>query len=1701
MANTWNLIETYIRDNPYHLVNHHLDSFNHFFYKGIPNIFKENNPITIMKEHIPAYSTYEREIHLYLGGKDGTKIHYGKPIIYEGENHKHFMYPNEARLRNMSYACSVHYDVDIHIVLRTVDESTKQVKETKEISTLENIFLGRFPIMLHSNLCLLRGMPKEARFNLGECRNDPGGYFIIDGKEKVIVSQEIFGDNLLYVRDNVNETYSHSIELRTVSEDSSKPKRTLSIRVVAPSNKFTGKQIVVLVPNVKKPLPLFILFRALGVVSDKTIVERCLLDLEEENVFQDLFIPSVHDAGGIFSQEEAIDYISTLVKNQNVASAMEVLSNYFLPNIGTTNFTHKSYMLGYMVKRLLNVVVGKERPTDRDSFRYKRVQVSGMLLYDLFKEYYKLQIRNIRTKIDTKYYFDKSYRNNMKALIHKNSIEFFKDRIVEDGFKKAFKGRWGSQEYTSKDGVVQDLNRLSYFGFLAHLRKINLNMDSSAKVVAPRYLHATQWGIICPVHTPDGGNVGFHKHMSVGAYITSGITGKHLIKWLTTNDLKAIETLHPKRIFQGVKVFVNGTWVGVHFDPQSLVKIFHYYRRHGLLSSFIHILWDIHKKDIHFATDGGRLCRPVFYIDGEYNSFTSSFINENTKWNQYMKGFASTVNSKPYEISDIADTASYLSLKEEEETKKQNLGCVVEYLDTLETEGSFIAFSKEQVNSRHTHLEIHESLVLSILGNMVIFPEHNQLPRDLFSCGQTKQAASLYSTNLGNRIDTMGFTLNYGQTPIVKSRYYDYLTNQEHPYGENVIVAIGCYSGYNVEDALIFNEASVKRGMFRTTYFKMYEDRETSKNVDGSNTDSRFMNILEKKVVGTKPGYAYNYINDKGLVEEGTLLNDKVIMIGKGIPSEDNAGTYSDASVPAKKGQYGIVDKSFITDDEEGFRIAKIRIREERIPSSGDKFCSRAGQKGTIGIILPEEDMPFTSDGIRPDVIMNPHAIPSRMTIGHLVECIIGKACLYLGGFGDCTAFETDQRKHTAFGSILMDAGYHSSGNQLLYSGISGEPLEANLFFGPNYYLRLKHMVKDKINYRERGPRTNLTRQPVQGRSNDGGLRIGEMERDCLIAHGMNAFIKDSMMVRGDKYRIAVCNHTGMIAVYNEEDDIMYSPLADGPLEFEQVILKQANILPKPRHISKYGRSFSVVEVPYAFKLFMQEIAVMNVQMYILTDQNINQIEYMSGKEGIHLQQLTGYETYEEIRNLFTKNGENTNNSNNVNNEINDENDDEAQSEQNKQNEDKSLPKRKLAIIVPYYERENLKEIKGQNRKEHLETFIAHMRDFIPRMQEYARLNKQINILVDIYVVQQKDDETSGTNDTKFNRGALLNSGYILSKSNGYYPVVLFHDVDLLPSTRMVSYYVELLELNTISKTNPYKVAHYTHAWPRYTEMGERFIGGVFGIQSSLFEELNGFPNYFEGWGGEDEAFIKRFERYLQDRDDKRSFVELIYRPSGIKYDDYVDLENIETKKEKEELMISNKAYVNEKIYEGFELDSKIYKLNGLREGSSGPLFETTETKTIQNQENIKLITVQLQKNQTSFEVVSGGVDTILKKQAIQEKEIAELEQSDYSINDSDDEEIQPIKIMEDVKLDGNDISNELNTSFPNLTEKTLEDAKQDEKQQTQKEINIDTEVSNGRKEIKTNDFDEKSNTDSVSNLSNEIKKVTIDTSNSEILT
>ena len=1270
----WNIIDKLFSDNPDILVAHQLDSYNEFISNGISQIFKEHNPIIFQKEKNPQTDAYKHISRFYLGGKSGDKIYYGKPVIYDETgttSRVHYMYPNEARLRNMTYGVTIHYDVDVEFEQEQKEpkepQEQRQASEAITVSTkkiiktvtLPQILLGKFPIMVHSNLCILSGLPKDVIYNMGEDKSDHGGYFIIDGKEKLIVSQEIFADNMLYTRTrSADDKYSHSVEIRTVSEDTSKPERKLRVYMVAPTPRYTNNQIVVEIPNVKKPIPLFILMRALGVISDYDIIETCLLNMAENRDLIELFRPSVHDANKIFTQRAAIEYIGVFIKGKGVVQAQNILMNFFLPQIGELNFQSKAFFLGYMVNKLVRLKAKIDIPIDRDSLKFKRIKIPGKMLHSLFNEYYAQQIKRIRTLLDFKYNYNYAVYQEKFIDIVKEYDDIFKDRIVEDGFRRAFKGNWGGSEFTKEAGIVQDLNRLSYNSAISHLRKVNLPLDDSAKVIKPRLLHGSQWCLMDPVDVPDSG---LQKHFAISTHVTNGCKGSDMIRWLLNEpgiNLLSLEKYPKDFLYYQTKVFVNGSWVGVVSEPEDVVQKIKTCRRLSMIPIYTSCSWDIQMREINIFTDGGRPCRPAYYYDPakkmyafQAKSILKLLTTRKFSWKYIVGGFGiKQINHNLFfTTTDMTKIVKLYDNLPESITfeKMMNRAAVVEYIDASEENNALFAFRPDDKvkpgSAQFTHSDIHPSLMFGVMGNLISFPENNQLPRNVFSCSQSKQAVSMYNTSFLQRFDKMGVVLNNGQIPLVKTRYLKYFNDEQNPYGQNAMVAIMSYNGYNVEDSILFNEGSIKRGLFRTSYYNMYETREESKQSSGDRIDTRVLNMndyQQKNAItnaGRGEGYDYSNLDSNGLIVENTPVSEKSVLIGQVVSESKNSeGKVVDASIRPKKGQIGYVDKTYITEGSNPdipSRIAKVRIREDRAPNIGDKFASRCGQKGTVGLIIPEQDMPFTSDGIRPDLIINPHAFPSRMTIGQFVETIMAKACVIYGAFGDCTAFVNLGNKHETFGNMMLKENYSSNGTQILYNGTTGEQIESEIFIGPTYYMRLKHMVKDKINFRARGPNTNLTRQPVQGRANDGGLRIGEMERDGIIGHGAAHFLQESMLIRGDIYYMAICNKTGMTAIYNPDNDVFMSPMADGPIEFNDALTDN----PKLVNITRFGRSFSIVQIPYSFKLLIQELQTMNCVMRIITEDNINQIESMSFSNNYKL--LSGEKTFASIDTSLMKGG------------------------------------------------------------------------------------------------------------------------------------------------------------------------------------------------------------------------------------------------------------------------------------------------------------------------------------------------------------------------------------------------------------------------------------------------------------------------------
>jgi DNA-directed RNA polymerase II subunit RPB2 len=1241
---TWKVVDAFFQSDPRVLVKHHIASYDEFAATGITQIFKDYNPMIVT----PGAGTGadEHMCKLYFGGKDGSRVRFGKPTYVDESGEARYLFPNEARLRNMSYVVAVYYDIEVEFFEGAVAGGDgAPPAPVGPPFVIENVYFCKLPIMLHSRLCILTGLPREALHAAGECRNDIGGYFIIDGMEKSILPQEKFADNMMAVRkfaDAPDIPYTYSVSVRSVSENVAKPVRKVSVSIVAPTTKLTNLNIVVTIPNVRKPVPLFIVFRALGFLSDREIIAMCLLDMDKYAHLIDLFRPSVHDAAAIMTQNAAILYIASLTKFRTPMHALKILADYFLPHIGETCYIRKAYYLGYMVFRMLRVSAGDEPPTDRDNVKYKRMELAGQLLADLVREYYIIQKKAVNVGFSRILLYNKGvYDENLRGLVQEHHTAILRDcKDVDVGVRRAFKGNWGAATHTKRVGVVQDLNRLSKSSVLAQLRKTNLNLSASAKVVEPHQLHCTQWGYFDPMDSPDGPDVGLIKNLAIMTHISLNVPRAEVERWLLrTLNIVGLEERAPAQLAHMTRVFVNGLWLGAldtadGTTPLDAVAKIRVYRRAGLVPVFLSVAFDAPANVIYVYSDGGRLCRPVLcaasMTDGprelqiqskavaaRVRAAESGGGDGSLNWTDLVCGFHPRKPEAEFDMFaqrfyDAATLYAGAPADPAESDAFAATGAPLEYIDCNESEGSLIALDVAtylaNVGTKYTHCEIHGSVSLGIMCNQFPFADHNQATRATFSSSQVKQAASMFHTNFQSRMDKMSIVLNYGQQPLVKTRYSEYIDRGEHPYGENLVVAIMCYTGYNMEDSILLNAASVARGMFRTSYFTTYKGEEKVEKTDlATNIETTVANPLTDPHVGrTKEGRDYSLLSPAGIIREGERVDETKVLIGMLSRSSADRTVATDVSVVAKKGQRGVVDKVYMADGASGGRVAKVRVLEQRAPTEGDKLASRMAQKGVVGILVPECDMPFTKNGVRPDIIINPHAVPTRRTVSQLMECVLGKACAIYGAHGDGTSFNAGDNKVELFGDMLRKHGFHSTGNELMYDGFGGAQIESDVFVGPTYYMRLKHMVKDKINYRARGPRSMLTKQTTGGRANDGGLRIGEMERDVLISHGITSFMTDSMMNRGDQYEMAICNKTGMIAVYNPAKNVFMSPMADGPIQFTGP-LDDGSF--RVRNVTRFGRSFSVVRVPYVFKLLIQELQTANIQMRIITEANVDYLE------------------------------------------------------------------------------------------------------------------------------------------------------------------------------------------------------------------------------------------------------------------------------------------------------------------------------------------------------------------------------------------------------------------------------------------------------------------------------------------------------------
>jgi len=1138
----WDLIDTYFRDTRYYKSQHQLNSYNEFIRSetnGIQSIIKnDDKPLILYKEPSKTDNTkFKYEIKIYFGKTIDIKtgnfintddnIFVSNPTIYNSETDKFdYMYPNNARLKGLTYASNIF--CNISIIYNIVDENRKIYK------LFEKVDIGKIPIMLHSSSCLLNGLDKTKLRELGECQYDQGGYFIINGKEKVILSQETKVNDILYIYDSYEENVDIQAVIKSVSTEGFQSSRTNGIKLVSANiaggfkEKNIQKRIVIRILDMDDKIPLFVLLRALNDTNDKFIFDKIIYkndSIELKQKLHELLSFSHKESKMITTQKQAFKFLSVYTKGKDVINVIDILNNNLFPNYGSDN-NKKLDILTYSVRKLLLSYIGVYKKVDRDSYAYKRVNTPGVLLLELYRELFHTFKKNLSLKIDTEYKFNFDKESSIDTIITPSNQNAVFDNKIMNSIVKSFGGSFGTG-ISAQQGIVQDLNRNCMLGTLSHIRRIVTPLPPGSKAIGPRKLHSSQWGFICPTESPDGGNTGIINHLTIISDITLNISGNHIIEALRDLNLENIEDMINSDLSELTKVFINGKWIGLHRRPEGLLKILKLLKLNSIIHIHTSINWNIKTNEFHIFTDAGRVIRPILVLNNGKNKLVNDEIVVK-EWKQVIFGYMYQIKGSDININrDIYYRDIFLKLIEKDNYIDilQDNSSPIEYIDSSESESLFISKDIYSIIPEHTHSEIHSSLILSPLALHVPFPDHSQYPRNVFSCQQTKQAVGIYSTQYNTRFDTFGHILNYPQKPLITSRYQHYTDIDKMPYGANAIVAIASYTGYNQEDSVILNKTSVDRGMFSSLYLRSYESNES----EGKNTKTVFSNPDNIKNTSNNKPINTNNLDDNGIVKENTYITHEDVMVSKSTTINLPDGTEINriSSDKIKFGTSGIVDKVIITENRDKTRKCKVRIRKEKIAGVGDKFASRTGQKGMCGMVLEQKDMPFTDEGIVPDIIINPHAFPSRMTINYFLEMILGKIACKGGFHGDGTPFQNNEVSD--YIKLLESSGYNKHGEEVMYSGITGDQIKTSIFFGPCYYQRLKIMVADKIHSRSTGPIQSFIRQPAGGRANQGGLRIGEMERDGLICHGASHFLQESGMERSDKFDLYINKHNGLI--------------------------------------------------------------------------------------------------------------------------------------------------------------------------------------------------------------------------------------------------------------------------------------------------------------------------------------------------------------------------------------------------------------------------------------------------------------------------------------------------------------------------------------------------------------------------------------------
>ena len=957
----------------------------------------------------------------------------------------------------------------------TMRLSNSELERHKERHTL---LLGSIPLMVGSTRCAtkLKGVVGDAARST-ECEMDRGGFFIMGGTERVIpISERREPSTVLVHSKRVGKRVQVTAELVSMSGTRS---YTLYVRTMKPDARSRLCDVTIALPFAR-PVPALLLLRALGVETDEDLYTLIVPHARRGGEL-DMHVRAmlVAAAAVASSRHAALAILRTRLvpAAPNKKNALrKILDMDLLPHVGTSvgSTVMKSGILAHMVLRVLEVATDITRPDDRDGSDRRVLELCGMLLTKHVGQHISRIIPN-------------EMRLSIRRQVDGNRPPQIQRTISTKRLGEVLRTVIVSGRTSDGAGVSEVLPRTNVKSTASMLSRSSAGIGSDkTKQIAPRKLNPSQYGVMCPFETPEGQSIGLLKNLTVLAF-PSGLSGIPMEFWVQMLTGLGLSTL--KSTSDGDKVFVDGSWVGNVAQPRIVATALRAKRRRGVFSAYVSV--SVCAEGLFVCTAAGRIMRPLFVVEAGRVLFD-----------------ASNADASPSALVALG---------------------VLEFIDPRESACMLIASRQADLADGYpyTHCELHPVMLFGMMVACMPFPDHNQSPRNVYYAAMGKQSVGVSSYS--DRMDTLAYTLHYPQRALVSS--FVERTMQEDIAGQNAVVAIMTFNGFNQEDSVILSQGSIDRGFGHSSTYHTYRaDEKASTGGHGE----RICNPDLEVGVTRKKLQAYSNLDQDGVVPVGVrVVAQQDVIIGKVVPISNESCVDSSVVVRCD----GVVDKVLITSNADSRMLVKVRVRSYRQPQIGDKFASRHGQKGVCGMKYNQEDMPWTRDGISPDLIMNPHAIPSRMTIGHMKEALLAKRAALDGKAGDGTAFGNESVE--SIGEALHRLGYQRHGEEVMYCGATGVRLGRKIFVGPGpWYQRLKHQVEDKLHSRARGPTQAVTRQPSAGRSRDGALRLGEMERDCLISHGTSALLLERLMYSSDVSMAPVCSKCGQLAVLNERRGI-----------------------------------------------------------------------------------------------------------------------------------------------------------------------------------------------------------------------------------------------------------------------------------------------------------------------------------------------------------------------------------------------------------------------------------------------------------------------------------------------------------------------------------------------------------------------------------